>query len=480
MTTFNSEAKVGLFVLMGIFLLVYMSLKVGGLRLKEGEGYEFTVRFDSVAGLDVDAPVRIAGVEIGRVKEIVLEDFKGLLILRIHPKAIIKKDFTALLKTQGLLGERYVELIPGLSNAPHLEPGGEITRTISYTDPDRLVDQLSNIADDVQVISGAISNVFADAEGETTLKNIFANLDKLTSNLQNMISDNKDNISNITANLADFSRVLKDKGPSIVEKLESLSSGLGQMVEENREDLRISLANLKTASENLKDIMDSIESFTGRIDETADSVGSIARKIDSGEGSIGRLVNEEETIENLNETIIQVKNYIGKIEKFKTFARYKSEFLFETKEAKSFFSLTFQPTPEKYYFLEIVDNPRDRILFEDQGGSEPFSEVSYSAQVARRFDELTVRGGLLESTGGVGLDYSIFDNRINFTFEASDFDKNRNPHLKVAATYGINRYFFITGGYDDFVSRQGLETLFFGMGLRFEDADLRDIIVNLR
>ena len=67
---------------------------------------------------------------------------------------------------------------------------------------------------------------------------------------------------------------------------------------------------------------------------------------------------------------------------------------------------------------------------------------------------------------------------MKLTFEASDFDEDRGPHLKVGATYDINRYFFINGGYDDFISKQGLETVYFGLGIRFEDEDLRDLLIN--
>src|SRR3972149_12216068 len=118
--TLSPEAKVGLFVLIGIILLVYMSLRVGGFRLGGGEGYPLTVEFGSAAGLDPDSSVRVAGVEVGRVKEIGLEDNRAHLVLLIRPDVRIGRDFTAILKTTGLLGDRYVELLPGAPGAPPL------------------------------------------------------------------------------------------------------------------------------------------------------------------------------------------------------------------------------------------------------------------------------------------------------------------------------------------------------------------------
>ncbi|MBI5344687.1 MAG: MCE family protein [Deltaproteobacteria bacterium] len=70
----SPEAKVGLFVLAGIIILAYMSLRIGGIKFGRAEGYALTVRFASAAGLDKDASVRVAGVEVGKVKEISLKD----------------------------------------------------------------------------------------------------------------------------------------------------------------------------------------------------------------------------------------------------------------------------------------------------------------------------------------------------------------------------------------------------------------------
>ena len=498
MIKLSPEAKVGLFVLVGVMLLVYMSLKVSGVKLGRGKGYEITVKFDTVAGLDLDAPVMIGGVEIGRVKEIVLEDFRPKLVLRIHPQAIIGKDFTAIIRTKGLLGEKYVELVPGPPGAPPLEDGGVITRTATFTDPEKLITQLSDIANDVKGISEALSKAFVGKKGEATLKNIFNNIEAITTNLDKTIqtvnktiSMNEEKFNSLVSNLEAFSRILSERGPTIIESMQSVTASLDQVINENRDNLKVSLANLREASTKIEGAFDSISALTESInsisrnvvpdlEETLSSVKSIAGKIDRGEGTIGKLVNDEETVEGFNKTLADVRKLVGKAEKFETFVGFRSEFLFDSSEAKSFVTLTLQPTPNKFYYFELIDDPRDREKFEKQGGAGDLGETKYSAQIAGKFDNIILRGGLLESSGGVGIDYLPFDDRLRFTFEASDFDKDRRPRLKFAATYDLNKYFFVTGGYDDFISRQGLETLFLGFGLRFEDEDLRDLLITAK
>ena len=485
MIKLSPEAKVGLFVIIGVVLLVVMSLRVSGVKIGRGKAYVITVKFDNVAGLDLDAPVLIGGVEVGRVKEILLDDFQAKLILKIHPQAVIADDFTAMIRTKGLLGEKYVALVPGSKDASPLKHGGEITRTATYTDPERLATQLSEIADDVKDVTKSLSKVLGGEKGEATLRNIFQNIETTITNLNNTViainktfSKNEEKFGSMVNNLEAFSQVLNKSGTQIAKKLETVTVSLDEIINENRVNLKESLANLRVASIKFQDTLDSLQRVVPQFEETFASLGSIAEKIDRGEGTIGKLVNDEETVDVLNETLTGLNSFIAKTEKFKTFVGFKSEFLFDSTEAKGFFSLTLRPTPNKFYFVEVIDNPRDRKKFDKQGGTGDLDEIRYSVQIGGKFDALTIRGGLLESTGGIGIDYSLLRDRLKLTFEASDFDEDRGPYLKAGATYDVNRYFFITGGYDDFISEQGLESVYLGLGLRFEDEDLRDLLIN--
>src|SRR3989337_3862710 len=155
----SSEAKVGLFVLLGIALLVYMSLRLGGIKLGGEKGYAIFVEFDSAAGLDPNASVRVAGVEVGRIKTISLKDSKAHPQLLIQPEVKIGKDFTAVLTTKGLLGEKYLELIPGSPNAPPLKEGEQIKRTLAYADMDKLITIMSDVSADIKKVTETLSNV---------------------------------------------------------------------------------------------------------------------------------------------------------------------------------------------------------------------------------------------------------------------------------------------------------------------------------
>jgi phospholipid/cholesterol/gamma-HCH transport system substrate-binding protein len=491
MLKLSPEAKVGLFVFIGIILLVYMSLRLGGFRLGREEGYDITVRLDSVAGLDRDASVRIAGVEVGRVKDISLEENKAKLTLRIDPDIKVGKDFTAVLKTQGLLGEKYLELLPGSPDAPVLEEGGEITRVTTYTDMDALITILSDVAKDIKKVSESLGAVIGGKEGETTLRNIVKNIEDITFRMNRAIQRNDDKLDRIMTNLDEFSKNLKDETPKITEGLKEVADNLNEVIQENRDNLKSGVENLKAASHKLEETIDTINRITEevgpKIGETATTIGNVAKKLDEGEGTLGKLINDPTVHENLSQTLEGVNEYLDRTEAFRFFIGYRGEYLHDPEDLKSYYSLKIQPREDKYYLLEVVDDPRgDReteIITDSSTGTTrevttTTDDLKFSIQIAKRFWDFTLRGGLIENTGGAGVDYNLLDDRLVLTLEAFDFEKERNPHLKAGATFHLNKYFFLTAGYDDFISRVGLDSAYFGLGFQLEDDDLKFLFSN--
>ncbi|MFQ5737301.1 MAG: MlaD family protein [Thermodesulfobacteriota bacterium] len=495
----SPEAKVGLFVLVGIILLAYMSMRLGGIKFGGAEGYDISVNFDSAAGLDNNASVRLAGVEVGRVKDIALKNNKAHVVIEIKKGFKIGKDFTALLTTKGLLGEKYLELIPGSPSAPALKPGEEITHTRSYADMDRLISMLSDVSVDIRKVSESLGNVLGGKEGETTLRNIIKNIEELSFRVNRMVARNDEQLGRIIKNLDQFTTLLSNEGPAITtdlklairnlnEALVKTSVNLNDMIDENRGNLRDGVENLKLASQSLQQAMNTVNRVTNEIGpnikQTIASVGSIAKKIDRGEGTIGKMLNDDSLHKNINKTVTGINKLIDKTESFHTFIGYRGEFLFDARETKSYFTLRIQPKSDKFYLIEVVDDPRGKRTEETRqvvtGGvttttveTKTTDALKFSAQIAKRLKGFTLRGGIIESTGGVGIDYSAFSDRLKISLDAFDFGQEGNPHLKAGGTVYLNKFFYLTAGYDDFMSKVGLDSAYVGIGLQFDDEDLK-------
>ncbi|MEK7713133.1 MAG: MlaD family protein, partial [Deltaproteobacteria bacterium] len=111
MSQVTTEAKVGIFVVAGIAILTYMTLTIGQYKFGKEKGYPLKVRFKSMAGVDLKSPVKIAGVDIGKVEEIHLDkDNIAELTLRIADEVVIPEDSEAVVRGTGLMGEKHIEI----------------------------------------------------------------------------------------------------------------------------------------------------------------------------------------------------------------------------------------------------------------------------------------------------------------------------------------------------------------------------------
>ncbi|MFC1856211.1 MlaD family protein, partial [Thermodesulfobacteriota bacterium] len=549
---FSAEAKVGIFVFLGILLLGFMSLKVGDFGLFREKGYNINVDFSNAAGLKEDASVRVAGVAVGKVKEITLKGKKARITLLINSGIVLEKDVKALIKTAGVLGEKYLEIVPGLSTEL-LTQGDHIVSTISPADLDNLLNQVTIIAEDVKDITASLRDSIGTKESSdnineilrnvrittelmrdvmdkndekienlmTNLESISYNVDELivrndekidnfltnfeelsgslnglidkndelisemisnlnafTSDLKNISEENREPFKEVIANLKNFSNDLSDKTPRITAQLETISKNLSLIVDENRDNVKEGIENINSASKDLK--------------ETLGSFNVVSKRIENSDGTIGKLISEDTTYDKINETLSGINDYLSQARKFKTILSFKSEFLSEPSEFKNYLTIKLQPNHDKYYFIELVDGPdgnsstSDTTTTTDVGTSSEETtttheevtrdKLEFSVGIAKRYYDLVLRGGIIESTGGFGLDYYLFEDSLAVSFEAYDFGNDDKAHLKAGATLNFMRHFFITAGYDDFIKENKDPSLYYGAGFSFTDDDLKFLL----
>ena len=129
---------VGLFMVLGILALGYLSIQLGRVSFFGSRGYPVTVDFPSVGGLKAGSTVEIAGVEIGRVDSISLDNYQARVKLRVNKGVKLSEDSIASIKTKGLIGEKYVRISPGGSDKI-IQPGGKIREVEAPVDFEELL-----------------------------------------------------------------------------------------------------------------------------------------------------------------------------------------------------------------------------------------------------------------------------------------------------------------------------------------------------
>lgn len=132
------DLGVGLFLLIGLVALGWMSVKLGRVDLLGNRGYVVNADFPTVGGLKNGSSVEIAGVEVGRVDRIVLRDYQAHVIMMIQPGVKLQDDSIASIKTKGLIGERYVRISPGGSDKL-IPPNGRIREVEPPVDIEELL-----------------------------------------------------------------------------------------------------------------------------------------------------------------------------------------------------------------------------------------------------------------------------------------------------------------------------------------------------
>lgn len=132
------NVTVGIFMLLGIVALGYLSIKLGRVSFFGTGGYIITVDFPSVGGLKSGSTVEIAGVEIGRVESIGLADYQARVVLKVDSGIKLQEDSIASIKTKGLIGEKYIRISPGGSDKI-IQPNGRIREVEAPVDFEELL-----------------------------------------------------------------------------------------------------------------------------------------------------------------------------------------------------------------------------------------------------------------------------------------------------------------------------------------------------
>ncbi|MCL5276602.1 MAG: MCE family protein [Deltaproteobacteria bacterium] len=455
----TTNAKIGIFVAIVLTLLFWITFKIsGGSIFGRVQGYTIRAVFDNVQGLNTKTGVFIAGIKIGYVDDIKLHDNRALVILRIMPGEEIGENAKAIIKTKGLLGEKYIDIVPGKEATAPIKPGGEILFTESPPDFEELMDKLDDITTDIKAVTQSLNEVFGGPRGVKTIKDLVGSLNRTIDHVDNLVTNTDANLNSTFDSVNAFAKALGEQGPGILTNLAEVSRELHTIIAANGKSIDKTISNISSASEEL--------------DRTLANLREISDNLKEGKGTIGKLLTDEKTEKEVSDAISGLSSMIGGTSRFRTIIDYRSEYQFTYKDVKSYLNLRLQPTWDKYYLLGIVDDPLGSSSTTTTNNA--LSQLKINAEIAKRISYFTFRGGIIESTGGIGIDVGTPDDHIKLSAELFNFNERPYPELKTMLSISIFRYFLISGGMTDIMNRD-YRTWFFGVGLNFNDEDLKNV-----
>lgn len=454
MTMFSTpEFKVGVLVVVVSALIGVMSLKVA-----EGPGFLSNKRrhyFDvnNAGGLVVNSAVRMAGIKVGIIEEIELVDSRARVRLLLDREVPLTTSSRVELRADGILGDKHVELIAGDRNDPSLENGAPILSASDQGSLDNLINEFGKITDSLRELGETLSKA-TKGQGDPTspVGRIILNVENLTKDISEMTGRNKEKINDI------------------VDRVQSISQNIDQFIDDDSPE------GFKAAWQKAIDSLSRIDSSLKNLDE-------ITRKVNEGEGTIGRLVNDEETVEELNDAIRNVNEFFGGASQLQTSIDFHSEYLADADMTKSYLSLRIQPGLDRYYELGVIDDPKGVVTETDtvtnvEGLPETRenkvrtykNRVKFTALFAKNFYDFTIKGGIIENSGGLGFDYYLLNKKLRFSVEAFDF---QDLYVRAFAKYSFLKGLYLIGGGDNIFSKDDEYSTFIGGGIFLTNDDLK-------
>jgi len=270
-----TEVKVGVFVLVCLAVAIGLIMQFGKLTQFGKGAYEITVVFPNASGIIKDSNVLYAGIVVGKVREIELDQTGALRVkvkLAITQGVKIRRDAQFIINQSGLLGDRFVDITPQSTTAEFISPGAEVngTTTVDLNEAARrAVDVLREAAGTIQTINQAVKRIDETvlstqslAHVTTTLANVDAttsNTVALTASLGSIVEANRGKLDMTLTDLSKASKDFSDASRQVEEVIQRVNA----LVVTNAPDVQAILTNLTASAERLNTILTRLEKGEG-------------------------------------------------------------------------------------------------------------------------------------------------------------------------------------------------------------------------
>jgi len=497
--TFVTPFRVGLLVLAAVgFLLAFL------LFVRRGTMGADTITvyamFRDASGLGSRSRVQVAGIAVGEIRDITLVGTRARLTLRLRKDIGLRTDATLIKRTESFLGDYLLDLQVGSQNAPLMPDGGEITHVIDQQGLQALFDTLGKITTDIQSVTTSLREVLGGDAGTQSLQTIVRNLTELSQSVNDTAQRSSQNIEAILENVRDVTASMRSatEGESssfreIVENIRVLTGDVRRMVA----DVRTNLGPDGGAEQ-----LGSLGSSLQHLDATLGNLESVTQNMKEGKGAVGQIVSDEKLGRQVGETIEDLSNYAQRLVGLRLEANIRSDYLFNAGAAKIDATLRIIARPDKYYIISLISDPRgveNTVYIQTNPPSRDspalqkvtttsINSLKFSAEFAKRYYWAAFRFGIIESSGGVGVDFFLWRDQLAIKTDIFDFANQRLkwPRVRTSVQFTFFQHLYLNAGVDDIFNRPIYSQLdnrvlagrdfFLGAGIVFTDDDLKALI----
>lgn len=363
------ETRVGLFVLIALAIFGYMGFKIGAFRFDRSHYVKYILYFHDISGLSRKAAVKISGVKVGWVEEITLlpgtdshSQARAEAIVMVSHDFPLYQNACAIVRQDGLLGPKYVDLYSGDALLLQLQEGDALQKSsVDPVDLDDLFREVKVITGNVRDVTESLKDALAGPQGADQIRSFISNLENaaerfstVTNIVERSFARNEENIdafleigSNVRT-LAD--RLENNVFPAFQDSIEKISNVFDRDFGRIATRVEVTTEALEEAAAQARDGLR--------------SVSAVAEKIDEGKGLIGKLVNEDETYRDLKTAVSGFKNYVTKLDRlqilfdthFETMHRPAENYRYE--DSKGYFDIRIHPNEDHFYLVQITSTEK--------------------------------------------------------------------------------------------------------------------------
>lgn len=451
-----NEFRVGLLALASLTAVVIMSLKITSNQSGFGEYSTYRTVLKDASGIFPKTPIKIAGISAGKIKNIHLEGTNAMVTFEVLKRIPIPKGSRLRINTVGFLGDKYLEIVLEKGEDYVLEGGFLISEDGAGFQ--KIINDASEVVKDIKEITESLKKTIAPTDGEPPIKRIImdvkdavANIKEVTVSLKNIVAGNEEKINTMVADLEEFSGRLNNE------------------LDKNQEGSTIS---------DVKDILDNAKKMT-------DDLKIMVANIREGKGTLGKIMVEEEIADEVKQTISGVRRIVTRLNTLRTeMSMYTGQNTDYGSE--SFLNFRFFPAPERFYLFGVTTSefgPEYTREFNKEIDGNKSKEIwrtrrkdtyRFNLQLGRRVQNWTLRGGVIESTGGMAVDYEWVGAGTTFSAELFDYRDKIGANLRLSSEIQLWSVLYGRGAVEEVTNKNRSASIF--LGLKFTDEDIRGLL----
>ncbi len=462
-------------------------------------------------GLYKKSKVMIAGVIVGEIVSIKLQGTYARIDLKIREDVKLYRDASIAKVNLGLLGDKALVLDPGDPKTGFIGDGGQIKniKKVGLSAViDKAVPKIGEAIPHLVRLSKTLGDL-ADGPsqiGRGSVREIAESLRVLAKALSQSVQNNRHRfdkiiraVERVALAAAKTSQLTSQQIVKILRDVREITKNIKKL-STREEILAETLANLQQITSDLKDLIREVAPASSKhlrkslasLDKTLDNIRSISEKIEKGQGTIGKLINDDKVITKVENTLADINKLVRKFSLLETSIGWQTQYYVKYKTFRNAFSIKLQLSPDKYYTIGLIDDPRGtsktvKKLIKSSDPRKPqFVEEEetlitdsfrVSLQLNYKFWLFVLRGGIIENTGGIGLDFLPYKDYFVLSSELFNIGLQRLPRLRISLLLNY-KFLSVSGGVDELLN-PGQTDFFFGIGLRITDNDLKYLLPSL-